>query len=591
MKFNLSVLLIIAVLMICIAAVLALLFYIPKEAELILPQNAFAYLLDTGTAHSETLSVSDLTRKSGWKIVPEDDITHTFRGDTVFLNDKLIVVLRHSGMGAEVYSRTADGPQKRALLTNCAEGADQAAGIAAIKILENNPGVVMLQVVYQTKGSKNVSAAYRLTTGQSYLEIVPGKGMETLMARIDTRYVLVPDFFGDDIIFSAESFTANRVPLPAENFFLHLVQGGNAMVMCVWQSHHQGARVIFDGPDQRRVIMGSEIQCREDKPVWIAFLEGSHIWHERSISDKDVKKNIMLDWKPPFPAKWRADFVMRDELAESWNFRDGRESESAQGASGEAANCCWFDENRSFVRVPEEQDKGAGSMNFHRSVIVYPIDRDRTTPLTVFCPIDIMRNTLGIGPCQYILEKEGLGEADHPTPDQVTHWVERLFRRKKEKQNAEEIKARLKQMVTHIRHARERIDQYGYFGREIRKLSEKVMPSKAMSDNFAKLIRIADGMKKKVEKKSNTTKPSEKAAASAEIIIAFIGKDNAAAEIQAPVVEIRALGAAQDRLLSQCRMAVRRINLQASLVAAGDPRTVDFAGKVQELAEQMLRKK
>ena len=46
-----------------------------------------------------------------------------------------------------------------------------------------------------------------------------------------------------------------------------------------------------------------------------------------------------------------------------------------------------------------------GPMEF---VLVYPSDRKKDTPLATFTPVDIVRNTLGVGPCEYVLDREGL---------------------------------------------------------------------------------------------------------------------------------------------------------------------------------------
>ena len=92
-------------------------------------------------------------------------------------------------------------------------------------------------------------------------------------------------------------------------------------------------------------------------------------------------------------------------------------------------------------------------------MLVYALDRTQATPLTTFTPIDILRNTLGVGPCQYILQTEGLASDANPTPDNVMTWIEKQFSRKKEKKAAGEIRERLAQMVEHVGQADARIVQ------------------------------------------------------------------------------------------------------------------------------------
>ena len=48
------------------------------------------------------------------------------------------------------------------------------------------------------------------------------------------RYVALPDFFADDVLFDPLKFTAATLSVPAENFLLQFLEGGDAMLMCIW---------------------------------------------------------------------------------------------------------------------------------------------------------------------------------------------------------------------------------------------------------------------------------------------------------------------------------------------------------------------
>ena len=559
----------------------------------ILNQTPFTYLLDTDSPSTTALPEAELAQKTGWTIVPEDNLRHKFKGDTVFQNDKLTVILRRSGSGAEVYSKTADGLKQRAQLFACAGGADRTTGLSSVRIIENNPAAVMLEAVFQTQQGKNVSVTYRLTTGQVCLEVSPGKGMNKFLIQVNSRYVVVPDFFADDLVFNPEGFEGSLVGVPAENFLLHMLEDNDAIVMCVWESDKQSTQAVSLSAGQGHVISSCDIECVKDKRIWVAFMEGSNIWHERLIWDDDKGGDIVLDWEPPFPAKWRADFIKKDELAESWNFVDEQEPESVS-AGDESACSCWFDGDRPCVRVPKLRtiEKSKSSAAEHaRPVIVYPIDRSRATPLRVFCPIDILRNTLGVGPCQYILEKEGFGSELHPTADQVTRWVENMFKKKKEKQASAQIEERFKEMVEHMRQTQTRIRQYGDFARRLRRLKDKQKPNKAVAAASGKLWGIVGDLEQDIIIRSQAARPSESAAHLADKIIALIGQSGALAQCQKLGSQIRAIAAGQDKALSKCRMAVRRIKQECMMVAGREPQAADFAGELQQMAEQMLQKK
>jgi len=439
--------------------------------------------------------------------------------------------------------------------------------------------------------------------------------MNEFLIQVDSRYVVVPDFFADDLVFNPESFEGSvpaerdpsRIGLPAENFLLHMLEDNDAIVMCVWESDEQSTQAVSLSGCQGRVINSCDIECVEDKRIWVAFMEGSNIWHERLISDDDKGRDIVLDWEPPFAAKWRADFIKKDELAESWNFVDEPRTKiphdlgslpSHHTAEHKQAilvrGSCWFDGDRACVRAPKLQtiEKSKSSAVPHPwPVIVYPIDRSRATPLRVFCPIDILRNTLGVGPCQYILEKEGFGSESHPTADQVTSWVENLFKKKKEKQAAAQIEERFKKMVEHMRQTQTRIRQYGDFARQMRRLKEKQKSNKAVAAALGKLWGIVDDLEQKIVIRSQDARPSESTGHLADKIIALIGQGDTLAQCQKLGSQIRVIAAVQDRALSKCRMAVRRIRQQCMMVARREPQAADFAAEFQEMAERMLQKK
>ena len=56
-------------------------------------------------------------------------------------------------------------------------------------------------------------------------------------------------------------------------------------------------------------------------------------------------------------------------------------------------------------------------LNSHQGpALVYPINRLEATPLEAFTVVDVMRATLGVGPCEYILDVEGQKKTFHGRP-------------------------------------------------------------------------------------------------------------------------------------------------------------------------------
>lgn len=510
-----------------------------------LPGTPFTYLFDTGDSSPRPLSARAVAKKDGWILVPEDNTEHQFQGDAVLLNDKLSVVLRQGGPGAEVYAQTPTGPRFRAVAMSADRKAVAVTGTSSIEIDENNPGAVELVATFQTDGSTGRStAAYRLTTGQAMLELTCGEAADRLFVWCKTRYCVVPDFFGHDMVFTPAACDLARFGLPAENFLLNLIAGGDSIVMCVWPSADQAAHAILTGEGPERVVRGCEIQGGPEKSLTIAFLETTGIWHEvKAVGD---------DWKPPFDAKWRVNRLTTGPWTVSSDLSQGR---------------------------------------LKKSSFAYPLDRNAQTPLTAFCPVDVLRNTLGVGPCQYVLQTEGLASDANPTPAHVMSWVEEQFEKQKETRAADEIRAQLAAMTDHVGHAQARIDQYAALAEELESLlkpSEKNgEPSDAvrsLSETVAQLHEIAAAGPEQGE-------PPERAAELAGAIVGLIGQRDTAAECRRLGLELRTIGARQDATLSRCRMALRWLREQARMTRLRDPKSTELAGDIVARAQRFLQEK
>jgi hypothetical protein len=406
------------------------------------------------------------------------------------------------------------------------------------------------------------------------VELRPSTGIEKLRIQSPSKFVAVPDFFGDDMVFTAASVSGPRVGLPAENFFLQFVDKGQGLLMCVWPSGRQQAAAILGDQGSQQTIVGTEIQCLAGKSLWVASLTAPGIWHEQSLPPAQGTRETVLDWKPPFPAKWRASVAGVAGIGPSWYFRGAGDADESAAPAGESSPCC-FDAQRALVRLPTVSEP--------KPLLVYPIDRTRATPLTAFCPIDILRATLGVGPCQYILQTEGLASDTNPTPDSVMTWVEKQFAKKKEKKAADEIRENLAQMVGHVGHAEQRIAKYAELSREIRTLCTATAANS--------LRPTLDYLDRTLSEISGPATCAARARKLSDEILGLIGKGDAAAQCRPIAAEVRRLGAIQDRALANCRMAARWLEQQTSMMAARSPESAETSRRILAQIEKVLQRK
>ena len=420
--------------------------------------SAGVCLFDTGVPSAQSLSPAALRAKQAWVQMPEDETAHRFRGDVVLLNDKLAAVLRTKAAGFDVLSLTPAGYEPRATLIPLAARGSVSAALSGVKILENNPGGVTLEAAFQAGDGTQMALQCQLSVGQSILEIRPTAGVARLRLQAASRYVLIPDFFGDDMVFTPETLLRERITLPTENLFLTPLDGGAAMLMCVSSTRMRNAEAIVAGTDGRRSFAGCEVDCVTGKSFWLASIDAAGLWHDRPLPAADLQADFVLDWKPPFPAKWRADLVGPTGDARSWYFLGGQGPDEELSSLAAPGCPCRIDGQRAVVHGPLAADAASG-WTFPRPLLVYPMDRSRATPLTAFCPTDVLRNTLGVGPCQYILQTEGLQTDANPTPDNVMTWIEKQIVRKRQKKSADEIREMVQQMTQHVGHVAERVQR------------------------------------------------------------------------------------------------------------------------------------
>lgn len=474
-------------------------------------------LYDTKSPSAQPYAGPSLDKPAAWALVPEETTTHTFAGDAIFMNDKIAVVLRKQGPGVEVHYKTSTGFKIGAGLANMgAKGMDPLAGL---KIVENGSGAVTMETTYKSGAKLNL----RMTTGEGTLEVQPGDKAVALGIDSPTNYLLVPDFFGDDLVFAEKAYTGRA--LPAENMCLNLLAGGDAMMMCVWQSSKQHAWLLAAEGNMRTM----RIDCMPEKKIWLAFMEGAGMWRA---------DNAPIVFKPPFPAKWRT-------VSES------------------------FDPVLAFATKDSARST---------PLIKYPLDREADTPLTAVLPTDVMRNTLGVGPCQYILAVEGMAAEGDPTPNNVMNWVEKQFEEKKEVKAADDIKERLDLMVKHITEANGRLKVYDDFAKTAR-ITLRGNPKFATYFTIIEFLdRSASGI--------TPPAPPETAGKLAAQVIALEGKPNGAAECKKLGEQLRKIGEYQDHSMARCRMAIRRLYQEGRTL--NGPAPAGAIAEIQAAAAKLL---
>src|SRR5205807_2173314 len=114
---------------------------------------------------------------------------------------------------------------------------------------------------------------------------------------------------------------------------------------------------------------------------------------------------------------------------------------------------CWSDpEGQAFLQPLRNK-----ALQFLGPVVIYPINRVKQTPLDAYTVVDVMRNTLGVGPCEHILDLEGQkseykGRATCAVRDKLTP----IYEKNQQKENRAEVDKTLDEGLAFVKHIRGR---------------------------------------------------------------------------------------------------------------------------------------
>jgi hypothetical protein len=556
------------------------------------------------------LSPATLADHPNWKQIPTQDQLASFQGDAVITNGRVLAVLRKSGFAAELYARTADGlvPRLRLrLLTADGRAADH---LEQVALVENARGAACLEAFYRTTDGSAITGKFRIKRGEVSVQVAPVAGAGRLRVECPSRFLVLPDLFADDIVIDAIKALPAAIEVPSENFLLHLADQGNAIAACVFENRQQDVKVTLTGQGEQRALGASEIDF-EGKSVWVALLESPHVWHTMDLKAESAGKVLPLSWKMPFAAQWRVDFSRPNELTDSWEMllqetKDGEyvkpsllsSDEDRIGPDRKRWNTvlgyypypCFSNHlGQGFVQPLNHK-----ALQFRGPLVVYPINRVKQTPLDTYTVVDVMRNTLGVGPCEHILDLEGQkaeykGRATCSCRDELGA----IYAKGQQKAKRAEVEKILDDGLIFVKHIRGRITRYVEFGHRMREyLAEQKKLHPELGDFLNEMDKITLEIDARVAARADKIQtPSHVALMNAQFrkdVLEDYGRD-ALAKCQAYTAALVVIGDNQDELSGECRWVVKSLRQRAGIRMALDPRVATVAGEIRARTQQALR--
>ena len=565
---------------------------------------------DTGTLSTDALAPAALAGKNDWTAIPAGATADTFKGDAVVSNGQIVAVLRKKDAVLEVYSVKPDGAASRLRLRLETAAGEPAASVDRVALTENTKTGACLEASFKTAKGTAAAGKFRIKRGEMGVQAEPGAGAGKLRVECTCRFVVLPDFFADDIAIDATKLKPSTVELPSENFVMHMLGKGDAIAMCVFENREQDVKVTLAGEGAARVVTGSEIGL-EGKKVWVSLLEAPGIWHTHEITAQDAGKVVPLDWKMPFPAQWRVDFPKANDLTDSWEMLlqdkpNGSFTKPSWMGSGEDtlrrsrkrwntvlgdfSYPCWTEADAKGYLQPLKSKV----LKFQGTALLYPINRVKQTPLDAATVVDVMRNTLGTGPCEHILDIGGQkveyrGMATCESRDRLTA----IYEKKQQKEKRADADKILDDALIFVKHIRGRIERYVEFGHNMRDyLAEQKKAHPELSDFITEMEQLNAVIDKRyAARKSNIKTPEYVAKMNEDFrknVLDYDGRD-ALKRCEKYAEALVEVGDNQDELSGECRYAIKTLRQRAGIMMALDPRVAPIATEIRKRTQETLR--
>jgi hypothetical protein len=638
------------------------------------PANAVAPMLQVW----ELPAQADAASRDGWKAV---EAGAAFRHGAALDNGRITLL---AAVGSDVVQLL---PSDRSLkagaqIVPVAADGKGLGKIIGVKLAKREDDEAALTVSFQ---SAEVSVAIRLE--QLAAVVTPGRGVGAIEVGGRTAYVVMPDFFGHDVVFNPRQLRSDLITPPAENFLLNLQAGGDAILMCVWQGplalgkekkgDEKEPRVdlVLAGQGAERMVTRTRHEC-DGKPLYVALLARKGLWFDKDISNDTAQKPMELDWARPYEAKWRAlflgregafsdDFLVRDVTWDitydsDWG-KNGRRDAAGypqmwfqglwirfdlpawiQDTTTKKTFACIYADYKyrapvvkanEALRAKAKKDGTpfveAYPTNVFNRLVVYAIDRRKETPLSEKTPTDVMRDCLGVGPCEYVVDLEGMstdksktwrnGHYVHPTCFTCDAWILRFRDALKgnsilpeETRNGKKgvplsmvkpgerfkpedeaiLVDRLEDLAWFTDKINKRLAEYNAFAKKMIACCNAAAAEnpavKPTADAVAKeaeslLKQCNDAMLKKVE---------EQHAKWDATIKGYVEEVKAGQYANFPKANsIRDYAVNQDDLMGVCHRLTKGMRQSAAMVDSSDPAVTAFAARVRAMSHDMLRSK
>ena len=406
----------------------------------------------------------------------------------------------------------------------------------------------------------------------------------------------MPDFIGDDLIFDPGQYPSTEwLSIPSENMFLGLLEGEDSVLVVTWPyGIEQVGLTLGSGQPGRDTIESFNYlnYADEGKSLYLAVLSAAGIWHEEQLKPSYLEKDIAIDWKRPFRAKWTTQ-LLEAGVRTTFAFKESKEK-IWRGVTGHYTYPVWFNGDDAFFRLSKKiPPKG-------RSIIYCLEGKD--TPASITVPVDILKRTLGRQACEGILDFPGRVLRTHHRRGKwgihractcgCTEAIEAVFKAGQEIQRKAYVLGALDDMLYFVRQHVKRIDEYRAFAEDMKEyLVAKGKSPFAPKPYLEKVMAIVEQIPREYERNKENMKTLEYAVALARKTRALTQR-KAAGNLSACLElgkQWRAMGGAQDNVIGAYHSITRKLAQEAGYGCVAQLGGVEIAEEIRKRCRQCLR--
>ena len=549
----------------------------------------------------------DLRNRMSWKIVPTNPfalerdpvaaasdpgysgLEYAFGGDAVVENEHLIAVLQSKKGRVAIYTKADTKSKKLEFVPLELKGSP--ARITRCLILQNTGQDAALQVNFSGRG-KNLSAIFTFDrTG--IVDIQPGEGMKDVSLISSIEYGIVPSFIGDDLIFNPGDYAStNTLCIPAENFFVGLLAGQNDMLVVTWPKGSQQMKLMLGDNQQKPRLVESVDFDNDGKNLCLAVLSAPGIWHREELKPTYLEKNVTINWKRPFHAKWVTQ-LSEGQVQATYTFKES-ESRIWRGVIGHYTWPVWFSNDNACYRLSKKiPPKG-------ESIIYFLESKD--TPDSVLTPVDIMKETLGRQMADAILDVSGRKLRTHHRRGAegvhractcgCTEAIQAVFDAGQEVQRKEYVEGAVDDMVFFVTQHMGRIGEYQAFALDMMEFLNQARKSASdLKPYLDKMEEVVQEIPQEYQSKQELIMSLKYAGELARQTKALTAKKEPGnlKAYEDLGIKWRRMGGAQDDLVAQCHRITRKLFQEAGYGCTDSPKAVEIAEQVRARCRECLR--